>query len=270
MTKNLPLITIVTISYNMADELDKTMKSVINQTYDNIEYIIIDGGSSDQTVEILKKDEILAKKKGVLLKWISEPDQGIYDAMNKGIELATGVWVNFMNAGDIFYNQNVLASLFSKREMQFVDIIYGDTAYKYDGVNTTLIKALPLSGLKRKMVFCHQSSFVKRQLMETYRYDLNYKLAADYNFFYKARINKKVFNYLPVTISIFDAGTGVSSTQDINSLKERISIIMSEKISFLHKLSILFYFFMMINRLKIKKIIPISLLRRIQMRNRYK
>ena len=95
-------ITVITVCHNAAKTLEKTIKSVLNQTYPNIEYIIIDGGSTDDTVDIIKR---YADR---LAYWISEPDKGIYDAMNKGIEVATGEWINFMNAGDTFYEENTI------------------------------------------------------------------------------------------------------------------------------------------------------------------
>lgn len=91
-------ISVITVCYNAVDTLEKTIQSVLEQTYHNIEYIIIDGGSTDGTVEIIHRYV------DYLAYWVSEPDRGIYDAMNKGIERATGEWVNFMNAGDYFYN----------------------------------------------------------------------------------------------------------------------------------------------------------------------
>lgn len=100
------LISVVTVCYNAADTIEKTMLSVLNQTYHDIEYIIIDGGSTDGTVEIIRKyaDRIAY--------WVSEPDKGIYDAMNKGIKVATGEWINFMNAGDEFVDEGVIEKLF--------------------------------------------------------------------------------------------------------------------------------------------------------------
>lgn len=100
MNMDNPLISVVTVAYNAVTTIEKTILSVINQTYPNVEYIIIDGGSTDGTVEIIKK---YANK---LAYWVSEPDNGIYDAMNKGAKVATGEWINFMNCGDSFFTLN--------------------------------------------------------------------------------------------------------------------------------------------------------------------
>lgn len=106
--KNNPLISVVTVSYNAVLTIEQTILSVINQTYPHIEYIIIDGGSTDGTVDIIKK---YANR---IAYWVSEPDKGIYDAMNKGIRTAKGEWINFMNAGDLFYSKDTLEKVFSK------------------------------------------------------------------------------------------------------------------------------------------------------------
>ena len=117
---NNPLISVVTVSYNAVTTIEKTILSVINQNYSNIEYIVIDGGSIDGTVDIIKK---YADK---ITYWVSEPDKGIYDAMNKGIIVATGEWINFMNTGDTFYNENVFSEIFelnSYTEDVIVDVL---------------------------------------------------------------------------------------------------------------------------------------------------
>ena len=115
-----PLVSIVTVVYNGEVFLEKTIQSVINQSYSNIEYIIIDGGSTDETVDIIKKYE------DRIDYWVSEIDSGIYDAMNKGIDLASGDWINFMNAGDSFVGCNVLLNLnYFLSDINY-DIIYGD------------------------------------------------------------------------------------------------------------------------------------------------
>ncbi|MCI5136399.1 MAG: glycosyltransferase [Candidatus Electrothrix sp. AW2] len=99
--KDKPLITVITVVFNGVQRLEETILSVIGQTYDNVEYIIIDGGSTDGTLDIIRKYE------HAIDYWVSEKDRGIYDAMNKGIDLTTGEWMNFMNAGDSFFSKNI-------------------------------------------------------------------------------------------------------------------------------------------------------------------
>lgn len=211
------IISIITVAYNCASDIEKTIKSIINQTYTNIEYIIIDGGSTDGTVDIIKKytDKITF--------WISEPDNGIYDAMNKGIGRANGKWINFMNAGDSFFNDNVLSDIFEENISDKVSVIYGDTLQCFSyGRFITKAEELPL--LKTHMVFCHQSSFVLLSLLKTYLFDTTYKLCADYNLFYKLYRNGYQFYYKPICIAIYDAEEGISSINRLKVLKEESRI----------------------------------------------
>lgn len=124
MENKLPKITIVTVCFNAVKSIEETMLSVLNQTYLNIEYIIIDGGSTDGTVDIIKK---YADR---LAYWVSEPDKGIYDAMNKGITVATGDYINFMNAGDTFASGSSVSDTFTETDTTGPDIIYGNAIEK--------------------------------------------------------------------------------------------------------------------------------------------
>ena len=119
-------ISVVTVCYNSVNTIEETMLSVLNQTYPDIEYIIIDGGSTDGTVDIIRK---YAARLGY---WISEPDKGIYDAMNKGIAAATGDYINFMNSGDMFASNDVLSS-FKNFVSDDPEIVYGDVKLSYKG-----------------------------------------------------------------------------------------------------------------------------------------
>lgn len=120
-----PLISIITISYNSCLTIEDTILSVINQTYPHIEYIVIDGGSKDGTVDIIKRYE------NKISYWISEPDKGIYYAMNKGIAATTGEWINFINCGDSFYDKNVIARLFKDSIGENYSVVYGNTVFQY-------------------------------------------------------------------------------------------------------------------------------------------
>jgi glycosyltransferase involved in cell wall biosynthesis len=116
-----PLITVVTVVFNSVDCVEKTIKSVLSQTYKNIEYIIIDGGSDDGTLDIIKKYD------DKINYWLSEKDEGIYDAMNKGIKSSSGEWLCFMNAGDEFCSSDVIEKVFSDSNIVNYDLIYSDT-----------------------------------------------------------------------------------------------------------------------------------------------
>ena len=191
-----PKISVVTVCYNAADTIEETILSVLNQTYDNVEYIIIDGGSTDGTIDIIKKYA------DHLAYWVSEPDKGIYDAMNKGIDAATGDYINFMNAGDLFPTSSVISDCFSNAELNSV-IIYGDWIEVF-GNATMVKKASPLSHLNSGMVCPHQSLFVSTDYHKKRPFNLKYKIAADYDLVYHAYKTEQSFRYSKVVISQYD------------------------------------------------------------------
>lgn len=175
--KRFPKISVLTVVFNSKNELEKTIKSIIDQNYPKLEYIIIDGGSTDSTLAIIKKYE------SRITTWVSEKDHGIYDAMNKGINLATGDWINFMNAGDTFHTNHVINDIFGNNS-DHSDIIYGNTLLK--GNNHNVISyAKSINSLKFGMAFCHQSVFVASDILKKIKFDLRYKLASDYDLFLK-------------------------------------------------------------------------------------
>lgn len=214
---NKPLISVVTVSYNAATTIEETMLSVINQTYENIEYIIIDGGSTDGTVDIIKKyaDRIAY--------WVSEPDGGIYDAMNKGIKVATGEWINFMNAGDRFVDKNVILNIF-QLDLNNVVALYGDM-YFVTSKNKKLIKAKPVSFTKRNMPCSHQALFCRIIEKKEILFNTSYKIAADYNVFYNLywKYGENSILKIKLPVVLFD-GTGLSSTNKIATFREVLKI----------------------------------------------
>ena len=150
------LISVVTVSYNAVSTIEQTILSVINQTYPNVEYIIIDGGSTDGTVDIIKK---YADK---IAYWVSEPDKGIYDAMNKGGLKTTGDFIQFLNAGDWLENEHVIEKIF-KDWFKRVDVIYGDMIIRRsDGVYYA--KAQDLSHFENDFPLFHPSTFIARSV----------------------------------------------------------------------------------------------------------
>ena len=165
-----PLFSVITVTYNAAAAVEPTLRSVTNQTFSDYEYIIIDGGSTDGTADIIRQYE------DKITFWSSEPDGGIYDAMNKGIRAAHGEWLIFMNAGDTFYNettlQNVADILRDTDEM-----VYGN-AYTTDGKLYCDMQISHYKLMKGEMI-CHQSIFARRKTFDNNMFDTNYRIIAD-------------------------------------------------------------------------------------------
>lgn len=233
-----PLVSIVTVTYNAENTLEETIKSILNQSYKNIEYIIIDGSSKDKTVDIIKKYE------HNIHIWVSEPDNGIYDAMNKGATLANGEWVIFINAGDFLYNEFVIEEF--ARLLTFhqdYSILYGNILSKYK-CGDYIVKPSRLENIIFHMPFCHQAAFVKRNLLVEYPFDINFRIIADHEWFLRMyKLNPLSFKYIPLDIAIFDAVMGCSSN-NIELLDKELSLLLGNNRS-----TSLF-------RSKIKEIIP--------------
>jgi len=206
------LLSIVTINYNNLDGLNRTINSVISQSFRNFEYIIIDGGSTDGSKELIERFE------NSFFFWISEQDKGIYDAMNKGINVASGQWILFLNSGDCFFNENTLDSIFKNRRLNKYDVIYGSVAQIIKN-EINEIKPSELCSFFYKMPFCHQSSLVKTSLLKNRRFDLQYKIAADYDLFCQMYREGKKFRIFNQSIAVFD-DCGVSSTNKSQMLNE--------------------------------------------------
>lgn len=199
-----PKISVVTVCYNAVNDIQKTILSVINQTYPNIEYLIIDGGSTDGTMDIVNKYK---DKIDVI---VSEPDKGIYDAMNKGGKKASGDYVQFLNAGDVLYDNHVFAKLFADGIADDVDVIYGDTIYV---MTYGIFYKVPEPIQKFDVTFpiAHPSTFVKRRLFDSLEFDLKFKIAADFKFLKTVFDNQGIFLYKCIPVTVFDSISGVSS-----------------------------------------------------------
>lgn len=199
-----PVFSIITVVFNDVKHIEETIRSVLNQSFYDFEYIIIDGGSKDGTISIIKKYE------KYLTVFLTEQDNGIYDAMNKGVCYSKAQWVCFMNSGDVFYNNDVLKIVASNISANN-DVLYADTNTILE-FGEYIIKSKDVEYLKQGMPFCHQSSFVKRELLSKYPFDLTYKYVADYNLFYMLYHKNYNFSKLNMVIATFDAKDGVSST----------------------------------------------------------
>ncbi len=209
-------VSIVTVTYNCENIVEDTILSIINQDYNNVEWIVVDGQSTDSTLQIFDK------YKSNISKIISEPDKGIYDAMNKGIDLVTGDYVHFMNAGDVFVNNQILSTIFNNEENNSMDVIFGDAIAQFNGFNKIFKGEMP--NRSDIMNFNHQAVFVRTKWMKKIKFDLKFKICADRNFFTKLFLTENVqFKYLNINIAKIEA-IGFSSSNSFNSRKEDLQI----------------------------------------------
>ncbi len=184
-------ISVITATWNSGATIEDTLKSVLQQTYGNIEHVIVDGGSRDETLDIVKRYAEEYRKRGLVLKWLSEPDNGIYDAMNKGIRLASGDVVGLLNSDDFFTVPTVLqrvAEVFRKdeRNNDVVDAVYGDVHYVKPENLRKCVRYYSSKGFLRsrmRMGFmpAHPSFYCRREIYNRYGlFDTQFKIAADF------------------------------------------------------------------------------------------
>jgi glycosyltransferase involved in cell wall biosynthesis len=233
-----PLVSIVTVVYNGENTLERTIISVINQTYKNIEYIIIDGGSIDNTLSIVNK------YKHHISTIISEKDKGIYDAMNKGISLANGSLVGIINSDDwyeIDAVEKIVSSFLSNTNF---DVYYGVLRFLALDGNTSAIQGISHENLKNSMI-SHPTCFVQ---LNTYRkhgiFNTNYRIAADYEFILRIYLKGCNFYFIEEILANFSHG-GVSTVNNYDLKSEILSIklyhsLISTSNYFLHKIYLFF------------------------------
>ena len=207
---NQPKVSVVTVVFNDAKGLERTIKSVINQTYENVEFIIIDGGSTDWTIDVIKKYE------DRIDYWVSEKDGGIYDAMYKGIEATPGTWVNIMNAGDVFFDDDVLRAV-NFQEFEQSSLIYGNKLQNGKTIYPLKIEKLKIG----EIMACHQSMFFNKKILNNdLFYDARLLIYADYELVNKIYLKYNSFIYLDQVISVFEGG-GISSRVSMQKRKDK-------------------------------------------------
>lgn len=226
-----PKISIITITYNAERFLPKTIDSILAQTCHDFEYIIVDGKSKDATVEIIRDYEqrIQNSESSFSLCWVSEPDRGLYDAMNKGMRMATGDFVWFMNAGDKIYDENTVACILeSLKTNPDSDVIYGQSLIIDENDrplgerHKIAPKVLTRKSLLNGLVVCHQSILVRKSIAP--EYDLSYKISADYDWTCKVLAVSKKNLYIDNYLSRFMT-SGVSDVHRKKSWAERYEIM---------------------------------------------
>lgn len=253
-------LSVITINFNNAIGLEKTIKSVISQDFKNYEYIVIDGGSSDGSVEIIKQyaDNINF--------WVSEPDSGIYNAINKGILKARGEYCYFLNSADWFFQSSSLSTIFDKNPS--ADIVLCNVIFMV-GNERVLHCGVGKSNIAFGDIFnhwCHQAQLIKRSLFEIYGlYDESYKVTADWVFLLKSlALGKATFSYIPETLCYYD-NAGISSqntewyVEKLSALEKMVPMrIMSDyrsrdhnRFNRIQKYKISYFLFVFLNRLVI-------------------
>lgn len=219
-------LSVITICYNSIRFIERTIQSVLSQDSAgvDIEYIIIDGGSTDGTKEVIEK---YADR---LTYWCSEPDGGIYDAMNKGAAHASGEWVCFMNSGDEFATPQAVTVMGLDSVSDGVQVVYGDMEMAYAD-RTALRRAYPLRTMSYRMPFCHQAAFVRLGLVRRKPFDLKYRISADYDFFYSVyhEFGAGAFSYVPVRVARCDATDSLSQNNQYALWEEFIRIRSAHK-----------------------------------------
>lgn len=214
-------LTIITVNLNNRNGLEKTIMSVLSQTYKEFEYIIIDGGSTDGSVEIISQHA------AAVSNWVSEPDRGIYHAMNKGIEMANSTYLLFLNSGDVLLDKNTLGNIVPR--LHSADILYGDLRIANKGKYEDHLypDKLTFSYFTQKSLG-HPAAFIKKSLFDKVGlYDENMIICADWAFFIRAiGLFKATYLHIPITVAIFN-------TDGISCLPENRQIMWEEQVNLL-------------------------------------
>ena len=214
-----PTLSVITVVYNNALDIERTINSVLNQSFPNIQYVIIDGGSTDGTLDIIKKYE------SRISNLTSEKDKGIYDAMNKGLALAIGDFVLFMNSGDEIYATDTVEKVFSSSPNG--DIYYGETEMfdqQWNSLGQRRHKApehFTWKSFKYGMNISHQAIYIRKSILEPY--DLKYTLSSDIDWIIKAAKKAKKIVNTRIYVAKYLVG-GMSKAKHLQSLKERFAI----------------------------------------------
>lgn len=214
-------LSIITVNLNNKDGLQRTIDSVIAQTWRDFEWIVIDGGSTDGSKELIEQYS------DNFAYWVSEPDSGVYNAMNKGIHAAQGEYCLFLNSGDWIYSDTTLDDIFSVPRP--ADIVYGDIANFKRGTLANIRKypdPLPLSFLLNNAL-CHQSTLIRTSLLKAEPYDEELKVVSDWKFCLRKALQRCSFLYIDIIVSAFDLD-GISSLNRTLLFEEKEFVIRQE------------------------------------------
>lgn len=216
-------LSVITVTYNAEKTLERTLKSVREQSYANIEHVIVDGKSKDNTVDLIRKHD------NEKMVWVSEPDKGLYDAMNKAAAMASGDYLCFLNAGDTFFAADSVEKMMNSfPETALPDILYGETAIVDDNGKFMFMRRLKApenltwKSFKQGMLVCHQAFIVKRELFEPY--DLQYRFSSDFDWAIRMMKRAKTIHNTRLTLINY-LNEGMTTQNRKASLKERYRIM---------------------------------------------
>lgn len=214
-----PKVSIITVVYNDVNHIEKSIVDTLGQTYGNFEYIIVDGGSTDGTKQIIEKysDKIT--------KWISEPDKGIYDAMIKGYKLASGDWLLFHNCGDFFENSRILESVFANSHYSSYSLIACASRAINANSSFEMRPRYPQRPFFEVCPFLHTSTFIRRDVQLKYGFDLQFRNSADYDFFVRVLKDYHPYIVLDTIVSLVDMSYGATSENYLTTLKDNIWLL---------------------------------------------
>ena len=222
--ENSPRISVITVSYNAQDVIEKTIRSVVSQTYANLEYIIVDGASKDGTMAVVERWRERIERSGRI---VSEPDKGLYDAMNKGVRLATGEWFLLLNCDDVFVDENVVADVAAFiREHPEADAVYGNTEQVWEF--GTILSAPAEAYRNHKMCISPQATFVRTALHLSHPFDLKYRYAADFEQSTSFVLEGRRFLHFDRLVSRVELASGVTHENHYASEKEIYGILAAQ------------------------------------------
>lgn len=217
---NTKLVSVITVVYNDVSHIEKTMSNVLKQTYPFLEYIVVDGASTDGTLDVIKKYD-------GKLKYVSEPDKGIYDAMQKGAQLASGEWILFRNCGDFFFTPDAIEKVFNGYVDKGEDFILCNSRYFQDYGYKDMKPNILTKSYFEAMPVNHPATFIRRATQLKYPFRLKYRNSADYCFFIEAFKHGATYIYKDVMLALFDNNAGASTDNYDRSIKENIDILTS-------------------------------------------
>lgn len=219
-----PRITVITVCFNAQDVIEKTLRSVVSQTYENLEYVIVDGASKDGTMTIVERYRDRIERRGRI---VSEPDKGLYDAMNKGVRLATGEWFLLLNCDDVFVDEHVVADVAAFIEAHpEADIVYGNTEQVWE--YGTIVSAPTEAYRNHKMCISPQATFVRTALHLSHPFDLKYRYAADFEQSTSFALEGRTFLHFDRLVSRVELTSGVTHENHYASEKEIYDILASQ------------------------------------------